>query len=129
MNYQGTIIEESLENKDILKDFKILNTRIEKVTPEHETPWLSQWTLHNVEIPEEDAQTVAELISKYLDKEHNWYADFKNDTHHYIIFRNKSFYIDRKSNEQYDEAERYGLSLGIPERQLINYEGEYKDAI
>ncbi len=45
------------------------------------------------------------------------------------MFRNKVFYIDRKSKEQYDEAERYGISLGIPEHQLINYEGEYKDAV
>ena len=45
-------------------------------------------------------------------------ADFKNDTHHYIIFRDKVFYIDRKSKEQYDEAKRYGISLSIPEYQV-----------
>jgi hypothetical protein len=131
MDYKGTIIEESLENKDILNDVKILSTKVEKVTEEHETSWLSQWTLHAVEIPENEARGIAEKISQSLDREHggSWYADFKNETHHYIIFRDKVFYIDRKSKEQYDEAERYGISLGIPERQLINYEGEYKDAV
>ena len=124
MNYKGAIIEESLENKDIFKDVKILSTKVEKVTEEHETPWLSQWTLHTVEITENEAREIAEKISKLLDPNHggSWYADFKNDTHHYIIFRDKVFYIDRKSKEQYDEAEHYGISLGIPERQLINYE-------
>jgi len=130
-NYQGTIIEESLENKNILKNINILSTKVEEVTEVHETPWLSQWTIHTVEILENKVEEVANEISKSLDPKHggSWYADFKNNIYHYIIFRNKIFKVDRKSKEQYDEAEKYGLSLGIPESQLINYEGEYKDAI
>lgn len=118
MNYQGVIIEESLENKDILKDVKISETKVEEVVEEHKTPWIKQWTLHTVEIAENQAKDVAEKISKALDSKHDWYADFKNDTHHYIIFRNKVFYIDRKSKEQYNEAKRYGISFGIPEYQV-----------
>jgi len=119
-NYQGVIIEESLENKEVLKKIKIISTKVEPITDEHKTPWLSQWTLHTVEIPDNEAKEIAEGISKSLDRNHggSWYADFKNDTHHYIIFRDKIFYIDRKSKEQYDEAKRYGISLGIPEYQV-----------
>jgi len=118
MNYKGVIIEESLESKDILKEVKILETKVEEVVEEHKTPWIKQWTLHTVEIPENQVASVAEKISKALDSKHDWYADFKNDTHHYIIFRDKVFYIDQKSKEQYDEAKRYGISLGIPEYQV-----------
>ncbi len=118
MNYKGVIIEESLENRDILKDVKILETKVEEVTEEHKTPWIKQWTLHTVEIPENEVRNVAEKISKALDSKHDWYADFKNETHHFIIFRDKVFYIDQKSKEQYDEAKRYGISLGIPEYQV-----------
>jgi len=32
MNYEGVIIEESLENKDVLKDILILRTKVEEVT-------------------------------------------------------------------------------------------------
>lgn len=119
-NYQGVIIEESLENKEILKKIKIISTKVESITDEHKTPWLSQWTLHTVEIPNNEVKEIAEEISKSLDHDHSgsWYADFKNDTHHYIIFRCKIFYIDRKSKKQYDEAKRYGISLGIPEYQV-----------
>lgn len=119
-NYQGVIIEESLKNKKILKKIKIISTKVEPITEEHKTPWLSQWTLHTVEIAENEAQAIAEAISKTLDYSHNssWYADYKNETHHYIIFRDKIFYIDRTSKEQYDEAKRYGISLGIPEYQV-----------
>jgi len=130
MNFQGTIIEESLVDKSVLDMVKILSTGVETVTEEHHTPHLKQWTLHTIEIPENEAQLIAEKVSQSLDTSHgHWYADFKNDTHHYIIYKNKVFYVDRKNKQQYDEAERFGLSLGIPEYQLINYEGQYKDAI
>jgi hypothetical protein len=66
----------------------------------------------------EVANEVANKLSKVLDSKHSWYADFKNDTHHYIIFRNKVFYIDRSSKEQYDKATTYELTLGIPDYQL-----------
>ena len=118
MNYTGVIIEESLENKDFFKEIKILSTKIEPVIEKHKTPWLKQWTLHTVEILENQSREMAEKIGKALDLEHSWYADFKNDTTHFIIFRNKIFEIDRMSKEQYDEAKNYGISLGIPEYQV-----------
>lgn len=119
-NYKGVIIEESLENRDVLKKVKIISTEVEKATEEHKTPWLSQWTLHTVEIPGSEAEEIAEKISQSLDREHggSWYADFKNNTAHYIIFRNKVFKIDRGSKKQYDEVVKFGASLGIPDYQL-----------
>ena len=119
-SYKGVIIEESLENKDVLKKVKIVSTKIEKVVEGHKTPWLSQWTLHTIELPDEKAGQVAKELSESLEYAHDseWYADFKNDTHHYIVFRNKVFYIDRKNKYQYDEAKHYGISLGIPEYQV-----------
>jgi len=118
MDYTGVIIEESLENKDILKDVNVSSTKVEEVTERHRTPWIKQWTLHTVEIPENQADGIAETISKSLDSQHPWYADFKNDSFHYIIFRNKFFKIERSKKEQYDEVIKFGLSLGIPDYQL-----------
>ena len=130
MDYHGSIIAESLENQDVLKRVKILDTRVEQVTGEHETPWLPQWTVHTVAVPSDQVKEIAKEISRSLDPKHggSWYADLKNDIYHYIIFRDKVFRVDRKSKAQYDEAEHYGRSLGIPASQLINYDGEYRDA-
>src|SRR3989344_1388310 len=114
----GTIIEESLENNEILNELKITKTKVEEVTEKHRAPWIKKWTLHSVEIPYEKAGEIAEKISKALDKKYSWYADFKTDEIHYIIYRNKVFKIDRTNKEQYDEAKEYGLSLGIPEYQV-----------
>lgn len=118
MNYIGVIIEESLEKKDVLQQVKILNTKIEPVTENHKTPWIKQWTLHAVEVLEDEAQAIAEKISQDLDSKHNWYADFKNETTHLIIFKNKVFKIDKTSKQQYDQAKEYGISLGIPAHQV-----------
>jgi hypothetical protein len=117
-NFTGTIIEESLEDNEVLKKLKITSTEVEKVTKRHRTPWLDKWTLHKVEIPADNADKIAEEIRGSLDSEHDWYADYKNDKTHYIIFRNKIFVIDRKNSKQYLEAKKHGLSLGIPEYQV-----------
>lgn len=117
-NFIGVIIEESLENKDVLQKVKIIKTKVEEVTEEHKTPWVKQWTLHTVEILENQADAIAEDLSKSLDSEHAWYADFKNDKFHYILFRNKVFKVDRSKREQYDDVTKYGLTLGIPDYQV-----------
>lgn len=118
MHYKGVIIEESLENKDVLGDVTVLDTKVEAVTEKHKTPHLKQWTLHTVEIPEDRGEKIAQKLSEKLDSQHAWYADFKNEQFHYIIFRNKVFKIDRGNPEEYKKAVEYGLSLGIPDHQL-----------
>jgi hypothetical protein len=119
-DFVGVIIGESLENKAVLQKVSIVKTRVARVTESHQTPWLQQWTLHDVEIPESQAGQIAEEIGQSLDPEHgaSWYADFRNAGEHLIIFRHKIFKIDRSKPEQYAEATQYGLSLGIPAYQL-----------
>ena len=117
-NFIGVIIEESLENKTVLQKVKIIHTKIEQVTEKHKTPWINQWTLHTVEIPENHAKGIAKEISTTLASTHAWYADFKNNLFHYIIFRNRVFRVDRSQQGQYNEATAYGLTLGIPAYQL-----------
>ena len=81
-----------------------METKVEKVTEEYQILWVKQWTLHRVEIPEDRIEEIAEKISKCLDREHSWYADFKNPETHYIIFRNKIFKVNRDNKEEYDKV-------------------------
>lgn len=119
-DYNGVIIEESLADTAVLEKLRILSTKVEPVTKGHKTPWLSQWTLHTVEVPDERAGEIAMDISLALDPEHggSWYADFKNEQDHFLIFRRRIFVIERACPAQYEEAKQYGHSLGIPEYQL-----------
>lgn len=118
MNYKGIVIKESLENTSSLEEVKILETKVEKTTIEHQTPWIKQWTLFTVQVAEDKADAIAEKLSKDLEKEHGWYADYKNDKYHYIIFRGKVFKVDLKNPILYQDAKQYGLSIGIPEYQV-----------
>ncbi|HUB93619.1 MAG TPA: hypothetical protein VMB52_03895 [Verrucomicrobiae bacterium] len=117
MDYEGVIIEESLKDKAVLQAVKIISTQIEPASKAHNTPWLKQWTLHTVRISAEQADTIAERLRASLDR-NCWYADFKNDTTHYIIFSDKIFQIDRRNIEAYEAATNHGLRLRIPSYQL-----------
>ncbi|MEK6862555.1 MAG: hypothetical protein AABW57_00110, partial [Nanoarchaeota archaeon] len=66
-NFVGVIIEESLEKKDVLNKLKIVKTKIEQVNEKHKTPWIKQWTLHTIEIPENQADIIANELSKSID--------------------------------------------------------------
>jgi hypothetical protein len=117
MNYEGVIIEESLRDKTVLKLVKIISTKVEQVTKEHKTPWLKQWTLHTVEIPEDNINAIAGVVSKALEPNY-WYADFKNSDSHAITFPSRIFKVYRSKPQQYQEVTKYGISLGIPDYQL-----------
>lgn len=119
MNYKGVIIEESLQDTSILKEVKVIETKIEPITPEHKTPWLKQWTLHTVEVLEDKAGEIADKLSQSFDKEHPvWYADYKNDKYHFIVFSGKPFKVDLANPLLYRDAKAYGISIGIPEYQV-----------
>ena len=117
---KGVIIEESLQDKRALEQVIIKETRVSRVTESHQTPWLAQWTLHTIEMPAERADSVAFLVSSSLDPDHggSWYADFRSDKFHFVVFRGKVFKIDVHRKKRYEEVRRYDRSLGIPERQL-----------
>lgn len=116
MDFTGVIIAESLENTAVLDDVQVVSTAVEQVTDAHQTPGIAQWTLHTVCIPAADAEKIAEKLCGVLRE--RWYADFKNDLQHYIIFRGRVFAVDRAQPAQYEPVVRYGLGLGIPDYQL-----------
>jgi len=118
MVFHGIIIEESLEDKSILKDLKILKTKVEKVTSEHRTPWLSKWTIHTIEIGDKSAMKIAGKISAALSKKHPWYCDYKDDEYHFIIFSKHLFCVKKENTYEYEDVKKYGRKLGIPEHQL-----------
>ena len=119
MNYRGVIIEESLVDNSVFKEVITISSRVSKVTEKHKTPWLTQWTLRTVEVTENKADEIAEKLSKDLQKDpSSWYADYKNDSHHFIVFPGKIFKVNLKNPVLYQEARKYGIGLGIPEYQV-----------
>ncbi|MBS3079477.1 hypothetical protein J4218_05105 [Candidatus Pacearchaeota archaeon] len=120
MDFRGIIIEESLEDKRILKNLNIFRTQVEKVTSEHNTPWLKKWTLHSIDVKEDRAMETAERIAMAIDSKHqnSWYVDYRNSEYHFIIFKKKIFVVDLSKKEEYNDVKKYAFKLGILEEQL-----------
>jgi hypothetical protein len=117
--YRGEIIEESLCDRSILNDARIVSAEIEAVTPGHRTPWLQQWTIDTVEIEDKAIKAFVRKLQKSIETEHaSWFADFRGIQDHYIVFPGKIFFIDHRRNDTYTEAAAYGVALGIPRQQL-----------
>lgn len=89
MELKGVIVEESLKDKSVLKDIKIIKKQTEAVTSKHRTPWLSKWTLLTIEFPEEKIDEICEKLQKCLDNEHEWYIDLKSKKYDITIFNDR----------------------------------------
>lgn len=108
MKYSGCIIEESLKDKSILKQFEIIETNFD------------DGTIYIVEIDEEKIDKIIPELQKALVDDKKWYTDLKCNDYHYIVFNDKVFRVNRDFGEQYEEAKAYGIKRGIPESQLPN---------
>ncbi|MDP2593308.1 MAG: hypothetical protein Q8P52_01515 [bacterium] len=113
MAYTAHIVEESLTDIHALVGLHILSHKVELTEERHNTPWIPQWTIREVEIPDEKADIVAERISLVLDEKFPWCVVFKNSTHRYVIFPRKVFSVDRFSKLQCENVEGYGQSVGV----------------
>lgn len=108
MKYSGCIIEESLKDKSVINEFKIL----EEIDDDG-IMWI-------VEIDESKLDNVVPSLQKSMVDNPIWYCDLKCEDWHYIIFNDKIFKVNRDCPEQYEETRQYGLKRGIPNEQLPN---------
>ena len=114
--FKGFILSESLNNADILNDYKQLYVKIEK----HNDPKYPKfWHLFKLSIPENKIDVVAEKISNNIKNE--WYAHFWNKSRVCIVFQNKIFWIPREkqwSSEKYKEVVNYAVRAGVEKGYL-----------
>ncbi len=114
--YQGVIIEESLKDSHLLDNLTITGTKIEAVTPNHNTPHLKQWTVHSVEVDHNELDSVTKTISHNLQPA--WYVHFYDSDNLVVVFADKVFAFAKKDKKGRAEVEEYGISLGIPAHQM-----------
>lgn len=106
--YTGTIVEESLEDKRVLENLHVLNVRV----TDEEDP-AERWHLYTVEATIEQIEKLSSIL-----KPRKWYANFWHGDDMIVVFRDKIFEQKISDTKTWIPAIEYGLSLGIPEKQL-----------
>jgi hypothetical protein len=102
--YKGTIIENSLSDKRILQEVKIIRT------------WQSsKWILHDVMVEESQIPKLSSSLSDGPWYIHIWKPG-KGEVK--VIFKNKIFDIKHSDKSTWVDAVTYGKSIDIPEEQL-----------
>jgi len=109
--YRGIIIEESLKDKEFLKEVEILSTKVENENSD------DTWHLHKVSTPKDRLPEVIKKLQRAMTDQEARYAHFYEGKDLVIIFKNKKFQISTDKSS-WKNAIRYGLSLGIKREEL-----------
>ncbi|OGC89069.1 hypothetical protein A3D70_01605 [Candidatus Adlerbacteria bacterium RIFCSPHIGHO2_02_FULL_54_18] len=114
--FTGTLIKESLDKEDLWDSLPLTDFETEMLK-EHAPDQPSVWHLAQLNIEDVDIKKISKELSKSL-KQGTWYVDFSDRATVYIVFAGKIFKYPKGDLEKRKEAQAYGRSLGIPERQL-----------
>ena len=105
--YKGIIVEESFEdNRDIngLSVSQVVITRQENPA--------ERWHIYTVHLSEKEIERLAQCIKP------GWYMHFWSGREVVAVYRGRTFKFDYDNRETWKPAVDYGLSVGIPLRQL-----------
>ena len=102
MNYKGTIVEESLKDKSLIKKLKVLNSSVE-----------GAWHLYTIEVSEKEIEEISHSLNAQ-----KWYAHFWKDQKVIVAFKDKIMRFEHSKKETWKPVVDYGLSIGIPKEQL-----------
>ncbi len=117
MNYKGVIIEESLVSKKLLKLCQIISTRVANDDDPKTNAGEPKWTLHQVEVTEQNIGEVVSQLGKNL-KLPNWWADLSLEDEVFIVFHNKIFKGGNSDLDFRKHVINYARSLNLPDGQI-----------
>lgn len=108
--WQGVVLEESLEDKSLLKMAKIRGTNVSRLEKENRV-----MTFHKVEVPDS-------LKEEYIEKAKNtikqsFYTHLCKDGQMAVVFKGRVFNFTA-DNPELNEAREYGKSIGIIPEQM-----------
>ena len=108
--YRGTIVENSLKDKSILKDLKI-----DRIYQDED------WLINDVIVSEDQINK----LGQYLE-DGPWYMNFwKPDADEMVVvFKDKNYKMRQSDKSTWADALEHGKSIGIPEEQLDFYTKE-----
>ncbi len=115
---RGTLLAESLAPGITLDLPRVVVSRIERSNPrgpEQQGPPV--WTAIEFEGDDGAATEIAAALAQVLD-EPGWYANFSTAGETFVVYRGQIFGYRRGDPQGRAEAQAYGRSRGVPEREL-----------
>jgi len=108
--YKGIIIKESLTNLSILEEVEVISerTELDQDNPDE------KWHLYTIEV----LRGVIDKLQTHLKRKGGWYMHFWRGRDVIVVFRDKMFEINYNDKSTWEEAIDYGLSMGVPRKQL-----------
>jgi periplasmic divalent cation tolerance protein len=116
-DYHGIIIKQSLRDRSILDNVKILGKKTAK-----------DWTMLRVLVPDDELENFLKLVKANLLTENKvpYYAHFYNREDLIVVFPERIFYV-KLDKRTWGPVARYGKSLGVPERELDFKPSRFED--
>lgn len=115
--HHSIIIEESLENPEVLENYKILRTKFSPAEKAGDT----DWHLHIMEIPEAEKSIKEFQAAMVSDKPYYFHIYNKGKTL-IVVFKDKIFHLNPNDKSTWEDARAFGASkLNIPAEQLDFY--------
>jgi hypothetical protein len=115
VKFEGLLIKESLKDESVLNSFQITRTEVWNVEDEASFQ-PSTWTAVGFEGDESQADAMADRLSRSLHPD--WYGNIVTEQYSFVVFGGKVFKYLRGDKRGRAEAQAYGRSLGLPEKQL-----------
>lgn len=118
--YTGAVITQSLKPGSELTGVPLVVDRLvtfDKSDAAENQP--TRWTMIFFRIDDADAERLASWFADSLISEPGvWYADFRNDAEHFVIFPGRIFRYRLDDHDARQQAVDHGRRLGVPEAQL-----------
>ena len=118
--YSGVVITQSLKPGTELTGVPLVVDRLvtfDKADAAEDQP--TRWTMIFFRVDDADAERLASWFADSLISEPGvWYADFRNDAEHFVIFPGRIFRYRLDDRDGRQQAVDHGRRLGVPETQL-----------
>ena len=124
MTLAGGLIAESLRVGAVLDDVVLTVGKISRAdVGDVDAGQPLTWTFIHFEAADEDADQLAESLSRVLDPTCGWYCDFRSADETFVVFADRIFRYRRGDPAGRAAAEQHGRSVGVPASQLDWPEG------
>jgi hypothetical protein len=115
--FHGILLDLSFTNREYPKSFSLFARKI-----------AGDWGLYGIIVPQDKLeQTIVDIQSRMKTNEPS-YNHLYDDERLIVIFKERIFHVTSHASS-WNEIERYGVALGIPEQQLDFWPNRFQDEI